>query len=534
MKKAAGILLVVGIILCCLQVLLPSYFLTGDGPCHVYNARILHDLWINKNVSFWDKFYMLNNKPDPNWATHIILALLQFVVSGVWAEKILLVLYIIFFAWGFYRLLKKLNPEMRLWPVAVFVFVFHHLLAKGFYNFSFSIAFFSWWIWAWLEYMDKKNVRTLGRFFLFAALAFFTHALAFVYGCVTCAALLCSYALAVPAGDTLKARLASFMKTTGVLLLVLTPFIFLFLRFTQQHSGIAQIDLHRDIQRYHDLYDFRSLVNLTGGEEKYAGYVAYLLIGLFLLSLIIRCVKNFRIHKYDGFIVTLLFGLCIYLFFPDALLGGGMLVARAQLLVFVIMFCCIGYLSVYPLIADIGAVLLFICFVTMSGVRYRAVSAASDGVADYVSPVKNIRPYAVVLPMSFSHNGRDGRGKLIADRNWIFCHAAQYIGAEKPLIVLDNYEANTGYFPVIWKNGEINPYIHLCKEEGFEAQPPYAAIEDYRAESGITVDYVITWCYDSTYLSQGHVRQLMQELSDHYHITYTSPSKRTVLYERNR
>ncbi len=39
------LLLIVGLALCMLQLWLPAYYLTGDGPCHVYNAQVVHDIW---------------------------------------------------------------------------------------------------------------------------------------------------------------------------------------------------------------------------------------------------------------------------------------------------------------------------------------------------------------------------------------------------------------------------------------------------------------------------------------------------------
>ena len=152
--------------------------------------------------------------------------------------------------------------------------------------------------------------------------------------------------------------------------------------------------------------------------------------------------------------------------------------------------------------------------------------------ADYFSAARYIKPNSVVLPLSFSHNGLDEKGRLISDCNWIFPHAADYLGSTKPLIIVDNYEANTAYFPLIWRQ-DVNPYWHLSAAEGFESQQPYAAIETYTSNTKVRIDYVVTWGYSPSLLGFGHVKQLMQEIDEHYRLVYSSPTGRSRLYERN-
>jgi hypothetical protein len=53
--------------------------------------------------------------------------------------------------------------------------------------------------------------------------------------------------------------------------------------------------------------------------------------------------------------------------------------------------------------------------------------------------------------------------------------------------VLDNYEANTNYFPLKWHDG-INPHKHLSRKRGIEGVPPSAAINEYRLKNGVVID----------------------------------------------
>ena len=122
-KKTKILLLLAGVAICLLQIWLPPYFLTADGPCHVSNARIIHDLLGNNNVDFYTRFYSVVHYPNPNWLSHIVIALLLFGVKGVIAEKIFLSGYVLLSVFGFYSLLKRLCGNDSWWPFVAFIFV---------------------------------------------------------------------------------------------------------------------------------------------------------------------------------------------------------------------------------------------------------------------------------------------------------------------------------------------------------------------------------------------------------------------------
>ena len=88
-----------------------KYFLTGDGPCHLYNSRILLDHVKDADTEFYANFYALNSSPDPNWFTHISLAALLFVFPPWLAEKLFLTAFALLFLFGAKKLVQLLQPE---------------------------------------------------------------------------------------------------------------------------------------------------------------------------------------------------------------------------------------------------------------------------------------------------------------------------------------------------------------------------------------------------------------------------------------
>ncbi len=530
--RAANLLFLIGLALCLLQIWLPTYYVTGDGPSHLYNAQILHDLWIySKSRDFYLHYYHIVYRPDPNWLSTLILALLLFVVKGAVAEKIFLAIYVALFVRGFYLLLAKVTGPTSYWVLAIFLFVFPYELAKGFYNSSLGIAFYFWVVWSWLRFLEKRSVMNALLFFVFAAFIYFTHLLAFGFAAFTCAALLISVALAGGQAEV-NGRMKFIARCGGILALLLAPFLVLMVLFTQGEGGL-QLSLKCHFYRLVELAQFKYLANVTTKEFFFTTVAGVVVL---LVSFVAFVKYRFKagVNKYDGLLVSLLFAMVIYISFPEAFMGRLILMTmRVQPLVGALIICCVAYLLPEGKIKNIGALALFACFVSLTAVRMNCMAAASRAAVDYVSAESSIKPNSVVLPLDFSPSGTDEHGKVIADWNFLFAHAAQYMGTTKPMVILDNYEANMGYFPVRW-NEAVNPYDHLSKGEGIEGVPPYVSIADYKRATGGTVDYILMWCYDPSFLSNEHFRALYAEITAGYHVVYTSASGRSVLWEVNR
>jgi hypothetical protein len=79
----------------------------------------------------------------------------------------------------------------------------------------------------------------------------------------------------------------------------------------------------------------------------------------------------------------------------------------------------------------------------------------------------------------------------------------------------------------------VNPYNHLGKFEGIEGWPPYAEIAEYKKTTGVTIDYILMWCYNPSYLSNEHFKTLYSEIGSMYHLIYTSPTGHTTLFVKN-
>ncbi len=520
--KITNFLLYAGYALCLLQIWLPDYYLTGDGPCHLYNAQILHDILSGNNRDFYSRFFDIVGRPNPNWMSHLLLAGLLYVVKGVVAEKILLTGYVILFVSGFSRLLKRLDADNSYWQLVVFAFVFHYVLAKGFYNFSISVALLFWMIDWWLRVLDKISYGSVIAFFIVVCLTFFAHPVAFVFGAFCCAA------LTVSALWNKQHTMMPLLKYSGLLIGCILPCSLFMIWFAADEAHEGTVVLHVAKYKVLEFADFNCLVNLTVTEVWPVRLLWLVLVVGFIYALIIRMKSNAGLHKYDGFLAAMLFAGFLYFFFPDKLFGGSLFVVRAQYLWGLFMVCAIGYMLPAGWVKNGIGLLFLVCFIGLSVVRMACLKEANAGLKDLLSARQYIKPNSVVLPLDFAPGGLDMKGNIIADRNWIFSHAAQYMALNQPLIMMDNYEANTGYFPLIWKGG-VNPYLHLCQHGSIEHNPPFGNITDYKSKTGVTIDCIVMWCHDSAAQYDTHFDRFYSEIRNDYNLIYTSANRRVKL-----
>jgi hypothetical protein len=85
-----------------------DFFVTHDGPAHVYNAHLIRNFLTGTAGGAAD-FFELKIFPEPNWTGHALLAVLNLLLPGRIAEKILVGCIIFFFAYFFRRLIRNIN-----------------------------------------------------------------------------------------------------------------------------------------------------------------------------------------------------------------------------------------------------------------------------------------------------------------------------------------------------------------------------------------------------------------------------------------
>ena len=113
------------------------WFVTLDGPCHLYSARLLRALW--EGDAFVGGFFRVNPWPDPYWLAHLLLAPLTGLLPAWALERLVYSVVVISLALAFRYLIGVVAPERRWMSLLAMPFLLHYALRLGFLNFSLSL-----------------------------------------------------------------------------------------------------------------------------------------------------------------------------------------------------------------------------------------------------------------------------------------------------------------------------------------------------------------------------------------------------------
>ncbi|MEI8197289.1 MAG: hypothetical protein WCI73_15430, partial [Phycisphaerae bacterium] len=123
------------------------------------------------------------------------------------------------------------------------------------------------------------------------------------------------------------------------------------------------------------------------------------------------------------------------------------------------------------------------------------------------------------------------RGSIeVSFRTWPFRHAAGYLGAQRAVVDLDNYEAEVGYFPLIWRPA-VNPFRLMRGPNDSPNELEYPKYET-RGRGGGQIDYVLTWTCGLNAPTNERARQIQAWLDSRYDRIYTSPRGYAVLWRK--
>jgi hypothetical protein len=149
------------------------YLPTQDGPAHLSNAQILKDY--GNSAAGYERFFEVRAEPLPNLTSHLLLAAHLYLFPPLVAEKVLVSLYVLGFAFSFRYFLGAFGPRCRALSPAGMLLVYNRCFWLGFYNYCLSLVLF----WVILGYCVRRRgdfhlLQAVVLMLLFTA-AYFTH-----------------------------------------------------------------------------------------------------------------------------------------------------------------------------------------------------------------------------------------------------------------------------------------------------------------------------------------------------------------------
>lgn len=525
-SKYEKILFLAVVLLNLIPVLSYHFFPTLDGPAHLYNANLINHLF---SPSELDSFFKFNSELVPNWTGHILLCFFKSFLPGYLAEKMLFLIYFIGLPYAFRNLVKTINPEYMGLSYLIFPFTYNHLLSLGFYNFSLGLIGLLLILAYWINHHQTiagsfKKTSVLG---LLLILTYFSHIVMFSMSLlvISCYTFMTFLKESVETRKIKGAFTSHFKKALTLLVSSFIPLVLMVLYFANRPDEGNKIFLPQELLIKWLNYLNPIICYSEDIEKVFTRKLFYILCALIIGGIIIR-IKNRKpvsgtsekkgiLHLNDTWLFTAGVMLLLLFIMPDENGMASIISMRFGLLFFLFLVIWISSMKQAKWFIFVCSTLVLISH--YKRVRYldSAIEVHNRIAINCNKAEKYIKPYSVVTTVNITNF-------------WFVSHFSNYLGIDKPMIILENYEATMDYFPLTW-NKEKLPNVQIAGASVLEhplfVLPP-ANLKNEKKE----VDYIfVLGRWDSTNVDQ---LKNLQVISDHFVQTYKNED--CTLYRRKK
>ena len=434
-----------------------SYFVTLDGPAHLYNANLINTMIAGKS-ELVDQYLMFNPQAVPNWTGHLLLMAFNAVLPGVIAEKLFLCVFLIGLPFAFRSFIKAISPNNYLLSYLIFPFTYSFFLYLGFYNFLSGVLFMFITLAYWMNNSDRMNVLRFALLALLITATYFSHIYAFGIALIVITIhTIFRAVIEWTNGMFSKVFIATLRRSLWLVgaSAVSLALLLIYLRSDRvmNHTYLP----HDELVSY--LKNLRPIISYNFEEEKYTLKLVYLLCALAVIAIYIRIngirrpegknigerIATFirtNLRASDAWMLSFIVILIMYFKMPDSDGHAGYVSVRTAFLFFLFF---IAWLATQPfpkwLVMISIAVSLWCSYKLL---QYR--KPFSKDLSIIAGELHEMHPHisdnSVILTLNHHHN-------------WLFGHASNYLGADRPLLMLENYEAPTGFFPLLWNRAAL-------------------------------------------------------------------------------
>ena len=499
-------------------------FLTQDGPSHLYNSKLLIDLVLNHNPELYGQFFVINTNLFPNWFSSVLLSVLLLLFEPIIAEKVLISILSVCLPLVFRYTILKINENNSFLSLIAFFFAINYFLIYGFYNFCFSLIFLLLFIGLFHQYRQRVSIYSTIGMAVFLLLIYFSHPVALILSFLLIG--FDSLFEGIQTGINRK-----FLVLLAHKCLMVSPSLILFLIFFFNSQGSdGQLFVNNfNLSAIAKLFTLRYFTVFNEYE-----FIVHLLLCLFILLLFWR-IPTKLVTKKTGIkspylLATIAVCLFMYFFVNDSLAGGGFLTRR---LAFMVFFLTVIWLCQYEInnkLRRTSLIFISLLSIILVAVRYPSQSKASTMASEIDLIDQHIVDHSVILFVNLAQKGGAGDKQIARVR--MFKHLIGYLASKKEVISIDNYEANTQYFPINWQ-GKTNPYPVVLDKNDSSNDPDWTQFDilKYRQVSNVVVNYVLIWGNESVVDSKFDRSKLQPILDSGYKLTYSTPSGMLKLYQ---
>jgi hypothetical protein len=445
------------VILGAMPVLAFHYYPTLDGPAHQYNAQLIRHL-LKGDAPLLSVFFEFNKEPLPNWSGHALLLLFNSFLPSFLAEKALMLCYFFGLPLAFRYLVGGLAPGKPGLSYLVLPFVHTFFFVMGFYNFSLALVFFFLAAGYWVRLTAAPSKLRIVIMALLIACTYFSHVLVFII-------LLFALSLAVfteglkDSNGKLKGFLHAIkFKALHLALSSLLCVALFSLYYFKHHASddkqfLSKTELNKMLSDVRPLITLNSELQLPDTEPLFYLFIALLTVSVILRIATLMKTKGSLKEQFfasftgsDSWLLLSMLVLFLFYYLPDSDGQGGYVQAGfiSMRLCLIFYLCLLAWLCHQKLPGWlVVAVVVCASWFHIQQVDYHYDQAAEINplVEECHDASLKLEPNKLILPINNSPN-------------WLAAHFSNYLGHEKPVVIAENYEVTSNYFPLRLRYGK--------------------------------------------------------------------------------
>lgn len=454
LQKSEILLFWIMVIIGTLPLLFTKYYVTLDGPSHLYNGSIIRELVLGRYPEYGNLF-SFNPLWVPNWLGHSLFAIISLVFPDYLTEKIVILAYLILTPFFFRKICLHFSPENKFLSYLMIPFAHNHLLYLGFFNFCIAITLF----FATVSYVlsiqknfQKKHIIGLASLLL---LVYFSHAMVLM---ITIGVIFLLPLNLLSVERTNHTYLIKNSRTFWISIkrigLSIIPALILMLNYIMKIDSLEEAPRMDLKPLLNMIFDVRPLMTLSYSYPwKTYNWILFAFFIVLILGNIFITIKENAGKSKDGFtfkyllprfswiwLMTSFFFTFLFLIVSNA----NLLPERLILVIYLFFILGIATLK-YPRILR-NASIIFILFIQIVYVRMHITEM--ERLSNNIEKINETNKYMESGSLLLTFNYSD---------NWLYGHSSGYFGTDKSIVVLENYEGNLTWFPLIWNtNGSYN------------------------------------------------------------------------------
>lgn len=488
-KNEAWFFYIIGL-LCFLPIFQNKIFIALDMPAHIYNANLLnHLLFENKDIV--SQYVHINADLVPNYSGHVIIVALLKFFTPLNTIKLLLFVYVLVFLIGWRKLLSSISPQTTRWSFIILPLIFNQMIFLGFINFLLAIGFGMWSFAIVLNYLKMQKNSELYKLFFMLIFLWFSHIAVFVTLVFLIMPILCI--------NYKKGSLKKYIK----LFIIFLPFILITINYFLQRPAIMILSYNSG-EILNLLISAKALIGLGNLEETYAISYIFIIYGFTIFLFSWQLSKNkIKINDLISTVSMILIALVMIFFIPDSDGRGGNMTMRLILLfyVLIVVILCV-LLTAFQSIKIILSVYAIILTLVWNIQNQFQIDPLQTYINQVLEAEKHVDPNSIIYVIP-------------KNDHWLFAHASNYLGMNKPVVISENYECRHDYFPIRMNNKDF-----MRIENRYSKESEKSLIQTIINEKLNLPNYVFLYGENTPILKAELIRN--KDLDSYYNLVHSS------------